>query len=117
MGFLVVVLTLSLITSRSIFSIGVWSLSGFAALFPVIIAALFWRRSTAAGVLSSIVTVGVLWVFFFMRSLSMAGEYTIAGTGLLPVTLMFLGSVVSLILVSLVTRPPREETIKEFFSC
>ena len=117
MGFLVVVLTLSLITSRSIFSIGVWSLSGFAALFPVIIAALFWRRSTAVGVLSSIVTVGALWVFFFMRSLSMAGEYTIAGTGLLPVTLMFLGSVVSLVLVSLVTRPPREETIKEFFPC
>ena len=36
---------LSLVSARSIFALAVWSFTGFAALFPVVVAALFWKRS------------------------------------------------------------------------
>ncbi len=112
---LAVVLLLSLVTSRSIFSLGVWSLSGFAALFPVIVGALYWRRSTAAGALSGVLTVAVLWVAFLVRSLGFEGEYTVAGSGLMPVVVMFAGAALSFILVSLFTMPPDDEVIDKFF--
>ena len=31
---------------------GIWSFTGFAGLFPVVLAALFWKRSTRHGVLA-----------------------------------------------------------------
>lgn len=116
MVFLGVVLGLSLVTSRTIFSLGVWSLSGFAALFPVVVAALYWKRSTAAGALSAIVTVAFLWVVFFARSLGVDGEHTIADSGALPVVAMFAGAVVSLVVVSLVTKPPSDAVVSGFLS-
>ena len=102
-------------TSRTIFDLGVWSLSGFAALFPIVVAALYWRRSTAAGVLASIGTVSVLWVVFFLDSLGSRGEYTVLGTGLLPVVFLFSGAVISLVVVSLLSAPPPESVLDRFF--
>jgi SSS family solute:Na+ symporter len=112
---LVVVLVLSLVTSRSIFSLGVWSLSGFAALFPIIVGALYWRRSTAAGALSAVITVAVLWVTFLVRSLGVEGEYTVGGSGLMPVVVMFAGAAASFVFVSWFTDPPNDDVINEFF--
>lgn len=114
-SFLAVVLVLSLVTSRTIFSMGVWSLSGFAALFPVLIAALYWRRSTAWGVVAAVSTVAGVWVFSFFRSLGSSGEYTIGESGFLPVSLMFAGCATALVLVSLGTRPPSKASIDKFF--
>ena len=85
MDFLAVVLVLSLVASRSIFSLGVWSLSGYAALFPLVVGVLYWRRSTGAGAMAAILTIAVLWVVFLTRSLGVTGEYTVAGSGLMPV--------------------------------
>ncbi len=115
MGFLASVLVMSLFTSRSIFSMGVWSLSGFAALFPVLVAALYWKRSTGAGALAAVITVAVLWGWFFLRSLAVSGEYTVGGTGLLPVVVMFLGCCLILVAVSLFTAPPDEAVLARFF--
>ncbi|MEE9170607.1 MAG: sodium:solute symporter family protein, partial [bacterium] len=42
---------ISLVTERSIFRMAVWSFTGFASLFPVVVAALFWKRSTKYGAL------------------------------------------------------------------
>ena len=115
MGFLAVVLVLSLVTSRSIFSLGVWSLSGYAALFPLVVGALYWRRSTGAGAMAAILTVAVLWVVFLIRSLGVSGEYTVAGSGLMPVAVMFVGACLSFVTVSLVTRPPDDAVVDKFF--
>ncbi len=112
---LAVALLVSLATSRSIFDLGVWSLSGFAALFPVVVASLYWRRSTAAGVLASITTVAVLWIAFFLGSLGSRGEYTVGDTGLLPVVFLFSGAVISLVAVSLVSSPPPDTVLDRFF--
>ena len=114
MGFLATVLGLSFVTSRSIFSLGVWSLSGFAALFPVMFAALYWRRSTGTGAVASILTVAALWGVFFTRSLGTQGEYTIAGSGVLPVVVMFGAACGSLVIVSLLTSPPSEDVVSAF---
>jgi glycosyltransferase involved in cell wall biosynthesis len=57
---------LSLYVDRSIFRLGVWCFSGFAALFPVVVAALYWRRSTWQGALASTLTVAALWLWFVL---------------------------------------------------
>ena len=48
-GILVVTYLLSRVVDRSIFKLGVWCFTGFAALLPVVVAALFWKRSTKQG--------------------------------------------------------------------
>lgn len=114
-SFLALVFLLATVTSRSIFSLGVWSLSGFAGLFPIVVAALYWRRSTAPGVIGSILTVVGLWLLCFVLGLDATGEYTLGGTGIMPVAVLFFGAIVSVVVLSLVTRPPNEEVIARFF--
>jgi len=97
---------LSLVTSRTIFSMGVWSLTGFAGLLPVILAALYWRRSTKHGVAASILTMVALWLYFYFDSVGAGGAYSVGGTGLLPVGVILPASALVLILVSLLTTPP-----------
>jgi len=60
-GILAATYALSLVTNRSIFKLGVWCFTGFASLFPVVAAALFWRRSTKWGAFAATATVAVLW--------------------------------------------------------
>jgi len=52
---------------------------------------------------------------FLLRSLGVDGEYTLAGSGLMPVAVMFAGACLSLVVVSLVTRPPDGAFVAEFF--
>ncbi len=105
----------SLITTRSIFSMGIWSLSGFAGLFPIFLAALYWKRSTKQGAIAAVVTVATLWVFFFVQATGVGGGYTVAGTGILPAAVMALGSSVAMVAVSLLSRPPETSVIARFF--
>ena len=118
--FVMVLLTaaflLSLVTTRSIFSMGVWSLTGYSGLFPIVLAALFWKRSTKQGVMAAIVTVAGLWTYFFVQSLGAGGDYSVAQTGLLPVVIVVCGASLVLVMVSLATRPPSEAVIQRFFS-
>ena len=107
---------LSLFTTRSIFNMGVWSLTGYSGLFPIVLAALFWKRSTKEGVMAAIVTVAGLWTYFFIQSLGGGGDYTVGQTGLLPVVIVVFGASLVLVLVSLSTRPPSEPVIEKFFS-
>ncbi len=114
-GILALVFGLSLVAETSIFRLGIWSFTGFAALFPLPVAALYWRRSTAAGALASVVVAALLWALFFV----VAGDdpgYSVAGTGLLPVAVILPASALTLVVVSLVTRPPAAERVERFFS-
>ncbi|MCP5117461.1 MAG: sodium:solute symporter family protein [bacterium] len=109
--FVLVLLALAFIasqfTTKSIFSMGVWSLTGFTGLLPVIFAALYWRRSTCLGVAASILTTAGLWIYFYIDSLGIQGLYTIAGSGLMPVAVILPASALALVFISLVTRPPK----------
>ena len=107
---------LAQVTNRSIFRLGVWCFSGYSALFPVVIAALFWRRSTKWGALASIITTIVLWIALFTLGWKspLGEDYTIGDTGLMPVAVMLAGSAVAMIVVSLLTQPPDDTHVARF---
>jgi len=105
---------LSLISDKSIFSLGVWSFTGYAALMPILVAALYWRRSTKWGALSSLLVTGSLWIFFFFQGWGIP-DYSLAG-GLMPIVVIFGASCFALVVGSLLTTPPDEEVIRQFFS-
>ncbi|MEE2707322.1 MAG: sodium:solute symporter family protein [Planctomycetota bacterium] len=99
--------------SANVFDLAVWCFTGFAALTPVVIAALYWRRATKAGAYASIIATMATWFYFFQAS-GYGGEYTVAG-GVMPVAICFAAGAVAMIAVSLLTPPPSRETIDKFF--
>lgn len=108
---------LALAKNVNIFDLAVWSFSGFTSLFPLIVAALYWKRATRAGAYASVVAAMVVWFYYFWRS-GFGGEYTVSvgsWRGIMPVTLSFAASALMLVLVSLGTRPPSQATINRFF--
>ncbi len=116
--FVIVILSItyiiSLIAKPSIFKLGIWSFTGYSGLFPIVVAALFWKGSTKSGVFASIISVVVLWLYFFLRYWNTTG-YTVGGIGIMPVTVLILVSSITLIIVSLFTKPPTSETIGKYF--
>ncbi len=125
----IVVLTfvLSLVLPRAVFELGLWSFSGFTGLFPLVFAAIYWRRLTAPGAFACVLVTISTWAALFMRSdfggnkgyafpekpWSVFGVFTIPQ--MLPVVSIFVCSTVALVLVSLVTKPPSQATISKFF--
>ena len=119
---------LSLILPRSVFDLGLWSFAGFTGLFPLVFAAIYWRRLTAWGAIASTLSTFVVWGVLFYRS-DFGGnprysfpesplpsaEMTLVPP-LHPVVTVFVVSAIVLVVVSLVTKPPRQETLAKFFS-
>jgi SSS family solute:Na+ symporter len=101
---------LSLIVDRSIFRISIWTFTAFASLFPLVVAALFWKRSTKYGAFASIASVVGLWLYFFVT-----GAESVGDTGILPVAVILLASALAMVAGSLLTRPPRKEVLDHFF--
>ena len=113
-GILCLAYLLSLVLNRSIFKLAVWSFTGFASLFPIVVAALFWKRSTKYGAFASVIGVVVLWIYFFIRGWQAPG-YTVGGTGIMPVAVILAVSAVSMVIGSLITEPPDPTVIQKFF--
>jgi len=112
---LVFIYLLSLLSDRSIFRLGIWSFTGFAALFPIVIAALYWRRSTKEGAWAAVLSVAVLWTFFLIRSWDTPG-YTVADSGVMPVVALVAASGLAMIAGSILSPPPSPELVEKFFS-
>ncbi len=120
-----------------------WAFSGFAALAPVMLAALFWKRSTKWGALVSVLFVtacilgtGYLEHQYRLPPGSKPAEVIINGTmllhhpflalspgggklfvfGFMPVVFMVLGSALCMFIVSLITPPPSDATLRKYFS-
>lgn len=106
---------ISLIAKPSIFRLAIWSFTGFSGLFPIVVAALFWKGSTKHGVVSSIFSVILLWLYFFLQYWQTSG-YTVGGIGIMPVAVIIFVSTLILIIVSLLTKPPSSETIDRYFN-
>jgi solute:Na+ symporter, SSS family len=110
----VVVLTIvayliALRAPQSIFDLAVqYAFSGYAALSPLLFAALFWKRSTKWGALAV-----ALWVAFAMiYTATTAGA--LAWFGLMPVVPMTLISAALMIAVSVITPPPSDATVARY---
>ena len=97
----------------NVFDLAIWCFSGFSALFPVIFAALYWKRTTKEGAIASIIAALVTWLYYFHKS-GYGGEYMV-GPGIVPAAICFVVSAIILVLISLVTKPPSKETLNKFF--
>lgn len=103
----------SLFLKPTLFAIAVWSFTGFAGLLPSLIAALFWKRASAAGVAASTFTVLALLGYYLAGGAS--AERGLPGLGILPVTVVLAAASLVLMLVSLLTRPPEKAVLEKFF--
>jgi SSS family solute:Na+ symporter len=115
-----------------------FAFSGYSALAPVMLAALFWKRSTKWGALAATLWVaatvlGSWWlhdatqgmapapgqpavpIFPALGALLLRGAGGVTVYGALPVVPMVLGSALLVWLVSLATRPPSRATVERFF--
>lgn len=98
--------------NKNVFDLAVWCFSGFAMLTPLVFGALYWKRTTTAGAVASILAGTATWLVFFI--IAGGSEYTV-GPGIMPVTFCVLASTVALIVISLMTKPPSEATLAKFF--
>jgi SSS family solute:Na+ symporter len=136
-GLTLVAYLVALRAPENIFALAVqYAFTGFAALSPLLVAALFWRRSTKWGALASTlwVAAGVIGVAFFQALvaapppgpptvvLQLAGLDVLARTsggtsvlGFLPVVPMVLVSGLVMLVVSALTPQPSAATLARYF--
>lgn len=122
---------------ETIFELAIqYAFSGFAALSPLLVAALFWKGSTKWGALAATVwtALTVVAVAIFQHSVpapapgpstlvwALAGTEVLSRTpggtavfGFMPVVPMVIVSALLMFIVSLFTRKPKETTIAKYF--
>ncbi len=90
--------------------------AGFGSAFgPVVLLALFWKRSNLAGAVSGM-AVGALTVIIWDYIPCVGGETLYAATGLYSLVLGFVLGLVVNVIVSLCTKKPSKEIVDEFES-
>ena len=118
-GFVVAVVAvtylLTFLEARGIFALGTWCFSGYAGLFPLVIAALYWRRTTKAAALASVALTALVWIGLFAASDFGANRHFLP-LGMLPVAIVFATCAISVVVVSLLTRPLPPSHLARFFS-
>lgn len=118
---------LSLENVRSVFALGVWCFSGFSALFPIVVAALYWRGLSAAGAISGIFAAIISWCVLFYYALQTPPEIGLSNFVInlplgnesyevMPVVVMILSSTITMLVVSVVTPNPSTQTLAKFFN-
>lgn len=113
-GIVVATYLISLTRPGGVFTLGIWCFTGFAGLFPLVLAALYWRRVTKAGAYACVLTTAGSWLWFF-RASGYAGDDDFLVGGVSPVAIVVMLSTAALVMVSLVTRPPGRQTLARFF--
>lgn len=132
-------IALSLKDKAGIFGLAIrFAFSGFAALAPIMLAALFWKRSTKWGALAAAVWVTVtvigsalifqntagiapkpgsppVQIFPGLGDLFLRTPADVTIFGFLPVMPICIGSAILMVLVSLVTPPPSRKTLDKYF--
>lgn len=105
---------LSLFEPRRVFVLGVWCFSGFSGLFPLVFAAVYWKRLSVAGAFANVLTAAVVWLVLFRESnFGLNADY--AFLGMMPVATIVAASTATMVIVSLITKPPPEATLKKYF--
>ncbi len=113
---------LSLQGYRSVFAMAIWCFTGFASLFPLVFASLYWKRLTAAGAVAGILAMIGSWIYLFRESNWAAiADYTItlelgeSRYEIMPVVATLMCSLLAMVITSLITKPPSEKTLAKFF--
>ncbi len=110
----VIAYLLSQMAPRSVFDLGVWCFGGFSSLFPLVFAALYWKRTTKAGAFASVIVAAAAWLLLFYDS-GWGADEDYLFLGMMPVAVNVLAAAAALVVVSLLTKAPSPETIQRFF--
>jgi len=138
-GATVAAYAIAMTTKEKIFDIATsYAFTGYAALSPLMIAAVFWKRSTKWGALACtlVVTAGLVFISYYQNAyppplpgkpptviwqiggdpilVRTAGGLGILG-GFMPVLPLFLLSALAMVGVSMLTRRPSQKTIERYF--
>lgn len=100
----------AVIRPGTIYDIAKFAFTGYALTVPAMLASFYWRRSTAWGVLASLVIPNLLLPFYYFTPYLAWSTF-----GFLPVVPLMVLSLMLLVLISLRTRPPSQQTIRQFF--
>ncbi len=100
---------------EAIFSISVYAFSGYTLIVPVMAAAFFWRRSTAAGIIAGSVA-GHLMLLLYSAPASVTNwtGLRLPAADVYPVAICLAVEIPIIVVVSLLTRPPRESSARLF---
>ncbi len=100
-----------------IFDLGVWCFSGFGSLFPLVFGAVYWRRMTRGGAIAGVLVMVATWLWLFTRDMMYkgAGGGDSLILGMMPVAIIFSATLLTMVVVSLMTRPPAPATVEKFF--
>ncbi len=117
-GFVVLIVLvcylIGLSNTQSVFDLGVWCFTGFAGLFPILVAALYWKRSNKQGAIAGVLTLAVLETTGYLLSLGdHEGEFLILG--MMPVAFIVTITTAVMVIVTLLTPPPDEAIVEKFF--
>lgn len=122
-GFIIAVVAVTYLCSLaepvSVFTLGIWCFSGFASLFPLVFAAVYWRGLTKWGAYACILATITVWFYLFQDSdFGRNGDYALhlGPYEAMPVVAIFAASVAALVGVSLMTPRPSEATLRKYFS-
>ena len=107
-------ISLALMNTASVFGLGIWCFTGFTALFPIVFAALYWKRVTAVGVYACMAVTTVLWVYWFHQSGYGADKHFLV-LGMLPIAPLTMASAAALVIGSLCSKPPEARLVNRFF--
>lgn len=113
-GVLIVIAILGVIlawdSNSSVFRVVSFAWAGFGATFgPVVLTALFWKRSNRNGALAGMIVGGVM-VFVWKFGISNLGGVF----GIYELLPAFVCALIAIVVVSLVTAPPSKEITDEF---
>ena len=100
----------------SVFGMALWCFSGFAGMFPIIVGALYWKRLSAAGVVSGLLAAIGSWLYLFSEAKWGAIEpFSIQVGGAPTVVVVFVCTTFAMVMTSFATRPPSQATLDKFF--
>ena len=114
-GLAVLAFLVALVRPEGIFNISKYAFSGYTLIIPVLIAAFFWRRSTATGVIVASLVSHPLLALYHAGDLVPALETGwVVPFGVLPVALCVVVELAVLFVVSLATAPPAASSVERF---
>ena len=101
---------IALVRPGTIYAVAGVAMTGFALMVPSFAAALYWRKTTGAGVVASLSVSGVLMVVFF-------GTRWLAWLqmGFMPIIPLMIVNIIVLVSVSLWTRSPSHDAVDKWF--
>lgn len=108
-GISIITYLLALSKPAAILSIAEYAFSGYVLILPVMFATLYWKRSTKYGVIASLITGAVTLLLLQFKILPLSLRF-----GFMPIVPSMVVSIVVLIVVSITTRPPSQQTIDKF---